>query len=63
MEAYTVDEVMDLLDRSEIDAETDSEIEEDPDFPLPSIESDDDDPVSSPTDTHQTTFQGIDRIL
>ena len=46
MEAYTVDEVMDLLDGSEIDAENESEIE-DPDIPLPSIESDDDNPVSS----------------
>ena len=63
MEAYTIHEVMDLLDGSKIDTESDSEIEEDPDFPLPSIESDDNDPVfSSPISIgEEKTFQGIDR--
>lgn len=48
--AYTAEHVANcLLDDSDIEAETDSEIEEDPDFPLPTIDSDDEEEVPLPT--------------
>ena len=52
MALYTAMEVANsLIDDSDIEAESESDIEEDPDFPLPSLCSDDEDgsPTASPT--------------
>ena len=42
MEQYTAEEVAGLVDDSDIDDESESDIEEDPAFPLPTLDSDDD---------------------
>ena len=49
MEQYTADQVADLVDDSDIDVESDSDIEEDPAFPLPTIDSDEDDHITLPS--------------
>ena len=42
MEFYTAEQVAStLVDDSDFEAESDSDIEEDPDFPLPTLNSDD----------------------
>ena len=40
MDKYTAEEVADLVDDSEIDDASESDIEEDPAFPLPTLDSD-----------------------
>ena len=59
MAHYTVEETIEMIQDSDIELESESEIEEDPEFPLPSLLSDDEDPVVSypaePTWTQQTT--------
>ena len=56
MAHYTLEETVDMIQDSDIELESESEIEEDPAFPLPSLLSDDEDPVvSAPTCTQQTT--------
>ena len=46
MDKYTAEEVADLVDDSEIDDESESDIEEDPAFPLPTLDSDDETAVA-----------------
>ena len=59
MAHYTVAETIEMIQDSDIELESESEIEEDPEFPLPSLLSDDEVPVVSypveTTCTPQTT--------
>ena len=48
MDKYTAEEVADLVDDSEIDDESESDIEEDPAFPLPTLDSDDEVALTPP---------------
>ena len=53
MARYTAQDVANLVDDSDFDAESDSDVEEDPDFLLPTIDSDDE--VEVPLDTPSTS--------
>ena len=48
MAVYTAEEVATLVDGSDIEAESDSDVEEDPAFPLPTLDSADEDDIPSP---------------
>ena len=48
MEKYTAEEVADLVDDNEIDDESESDIEEDPAFPLPTLDYDDEVALTPP---------------
>ena len=56
MEQYTAEEVADLVDDSDIDHESESDIEEDPAFPLPTLDSDDDAAVAATPPTSPATY-------
>lgn len=56
MEQYTAEEVADLVDDSDIDHESESDIEEDPAFPLPTLDSDDDAAVAATPATSPATY-------
>ena len=45
MEKYTVDEVADLVEGSDVETESESEIEEDASFSLPQYPEDEEDPT------------------
>ena len=56
MEQYTAEEVADLVDDSNMDDESESDIEEDPAFPLPTLDSDDDAAVAATPPTPPATY-------
>ena len=45
MEKYTVEQVADLVEESDVETESESEIDEDASFPLPQCSEDEEDPV------------------
>ena len=59
MALYTTEQVAEMFDNSDIDAESESEVEEDPAFPLPAVESDDEVILSPPP----STLRGIEHTL
>ena len=65
MARYTAEEVTTLVDDSDFEPESDSDVEEDPDFPLPTAESDDDtaapfqSPLTSPATSTSFSRRGI----
>lgn len=48
MAQYSTEQVAELIENSDIETDSESELEEDPAFPLPNAESDDDDFNSPP---------------